>query len=160
MTLLIVGVGEPLAGDDGVALRVIERLRELELARPAALHALRDPSGICDLLGAVGDPNSERAFERVLIVDAVLDPENEGRVRLLGPEAFARGGSRPVSSHGMSALAAVELTRALYGERFPEVRFLTVSVRTPKRFDPELSESVASAVDTAIAHALSWIGDR
>lgn len=156
MTLAVVGIGEPLAGDDGVAFRVIERLRERRLSRPVTLRALRDPSGLWELLGSSAAP-AGKPIVRVLLVDAVLDPAHEGRVRLLGPAAFARDDSRPISSHGISALTAVELARAVHGEGFPELQFLAVSIGPPTRFEPRLSESAARAVEVATERAVCWI---
>jgi hydrogenase maturation protease len=141
VTLYIVGVGEPMAGDDGVGIRVIERLRGLGLPPGTELFALRDPSMLATLLAG---------SRRAVVVDAVLDPERSGEVRLLGAAELAGLGRRSISSHGVDALTAVELARALSDEeRFPEVSFLTIAIARPDALGSELSPAAAQAVERA-----------
>lgn len=142
MSYRIVGVGEPMAGDDGVGILVIERLRARGAPAGAELHALRDPSELATLL-----PGATRA----IVVDAVLDPERHGTVRLLGAAELAAEGRRPLSSHGVDALTAVELARTLAGEEpFPEVSFLTIAIDRPEALGAGLSATAAAAVERAV----------
>jgi hydrogenase maturation protease len=151
----IVGVGEPLAGDDGAGIAVIERLRAGAELSAVALHALRDPSELLALL-----PEHERA----LVIDARLEPEAVGRVDRF---ELGRGhalGPRPttgLSSHGLDTLTAVEIGRTLAEDgHFPSVTLLTIAIARPDRLARGLSPRVSEAVDEAARRALAWATER
>jgi hydrogenase maturation protease len=149
----IVGIGEPMAGDDAVGIRVVERLRALPELRELELVTLRDPSELCALLPG---------YERALIVDARLDPERAGEVELassfdVGRARIAGGTQRALSSHGVDTLSALELGRVLAEERgFPSVALLTVAIARPDRLRDGLSEPVSRAVGEAVRRAVAW----
>lgn len=147
----IVGVGEPLAGDDAVGIRVVERLREGGGASDAELYTLRDPSELTTLL-----PGRSRA----LVVDALLAPDRAGTVEVVELE---RGRTvlpetrRSLSSHGVDSLMAIELGRVLAGsEPFPRVSLLTIAIARPIGLGGGLSAAAERAVDLAVARALTW----
>jgi hydrogenase maturation protease len=147
----IVGVGEPLAGDDGAGIAVIERLRAGAALHAVALHALRDPSELSALL-----PEHERA----LVIDARLEPEAVGRVERFELDRGHTLSPRPsprLSSHGLDTLTAVEIGRALAaGGHFPAVTLLTIAIARPDRLAVGLSPRVSEAVDEAARRALVW----
>jgi hydrogenase maturation protease len=151
VTACIVGVGEPLAGDDAAGICVIERLRA-EPALPAVdLYALRDPSELTTLL---------TGRDRALVIDARLGPEEVGRVDCFklepGHAPMGRAG-RSLSSHGVDTLTAIELARALASDgRFPVVSLLTIAIARPDRLDEGLSARVSDAVEEAARRALAW----
>jgi hydrogenase maturation protease len=147
----IVGIGEPLAGDDAAGIRVIERLRGGPRLPSIELFALRDPSDLAELL-----PGRERA----LIIDALLDPAAVGRVELHEVEPgipIARRPAPALSSHGLDALTAIELGRVLAaGQRFPVVSLLTIAIAYPDALGGGLSARVAGAVQEAAGRARTW----
>ena len=148
MTLRIVGVGEPTAGDDAVGVRVIERLRALGPPPGVELYALRDPSELATLLAGA---------DRVVVIDAMLDPEHAGSVRLVEPHELGAT-AQPISSHGVDTLTAIAIARTLAGDgAFPEVRLLAIAITQPARFVMELSPAATAAVDTAAQRVLGWI---
>jgi hydrogenase maturation protease len=151
MTNCIVGVGEPLAGDDAAGICVIERLRAEPKLPPVDLYALRDPSELVTLLAG---------RERALVIDARLGPEQVGRVDCFelepGHAPVGRAG-RSLSSHGVDTLTAIELARALASDgRFPVVSLLTIAIARPERLDDGLSARVSAAVEEAARRAFAW----
>jgi hydrogenase maturation protease len=108
--VLIIGMGNPLSGDDGFGCRVLEILRNSE---PLPDTELQDAH--TDLLGRL-DHFAE--YERVLLIDAILDPENKlgdaGRVLELEETEFLAWPELSESVHQMSPLLAVKLFRQLY----------------------------------------------
>jgi hydrogenase maturation protease len=150
VTLRIVGIGEPMAGDDAVGIRVIERLRELGAPAGATLHALRDPSELATLLGDT---------TRVMVVDAVLDPERAGQVELMRAGDIVGKKNRPISSHGVDALTALEIGRVLATGAFPEVSFVTIAIDRPRVLGAEVTEKAAAAVEVAARLVMTWAHD-
>ena len=143
----IVGVGQRLAGDDGVGLAVIEWLRHCPLPPGVGLGEVREPSALIPMLDGSGG--------RVVIVDAVLaDPA--GKVLDLGVGALEERGLVSVSSHGVSVGQALALARATKsaGEAAPDVRIVAVTISRPVRGARALSSAVAAAVPRAARLAI------
>jgi hydrogenase maturation protease len=144
----IVGVGQRLAGDDGVGPAVIDRLRGAALPADVALLEVREPSALVPLLdGGEG---------RLVIVDAVL-AEPPGEVRALDLDALETAALTSVSSHGLSVGQAVALAAATRGPAAasPEVRVVAVNIGRPRRGTFGLSPAVAASLPRAAGLALA-----
>ena len=144
---LLAGLGTPLSGDDGFGPRVIERLRECGL-----------PSGVMlldagtDLLNHV---ESFAEYERVVLIDAILDPERKlgapGRVAVVNEKTFSTWPETSQGVHQMSPLLGVKLFRTLHPEAKTEICFLGLFLdqvsRSPLYMTPaRLDEAVLAAV--------------
>lgn len=137
MPAIVVGIGQPLAGDDGVGPMVA---RMVAADGQAAVEAA-DASVLLPLLAA---------GRRVVIVDAVIADRPSGTVLHLSAPALA-GEVAPLSSHGLGLAATLEMARVLYGEA--QVEIVGVVIARPRAGDG-LSPEVAAAV--APAAALVW----
>ena len=105
-TTLIVGVGNPLARDEGVGIAAVARLRE----RPMPPGARLIDAGT-DLLAAL--PEMARA-DRVVLVDAVRAGGPAGTIyRMTLDEVLDRARAEPAwrSAHDLSVVSAVRLAR-------------------------------------------------
>ncbi len=135
---LILGVGNPLMGDDGVGVLAIQRL----LARPDLPPGVAVVDGGTAGLGLI--PLIE-GYRRVVLVDAVLMGEPPGTVRRFRwHEANVAGHERPLSLHQSDLADALALAEAL-GCLPPEVIVFGVQ---PQHADWERlpSEAVARAL--------------
>ena len=105
--MLVLGVGNPLRGDDGVGPEVASRVALLEIPG-VDIATEADPLAILDHLG---DPS---AHEAVVVVDAMAPTGHPGRL-LVHPVGEARlvGRDSPFGSHGLGVAHAVELARSL-----------------------------------------------
>lgn len=134
---LVIGLGQPLGGDDAVGLGVAERLRSSGI--PAL--AVSDTGALVDLLAGT---------DRAVIIDAVVGAGPAGTVvHLQDDELIAHAGAMPVSSHGLSVASAVAIARALGGAA--EAHLVGISINPPSRLSSSLSNDVAAAVDSAAA---------
>jgi len=138
-SLLIVALGQPAAGDDGVGGRVLGALREASHPSWVSLATVSDASALIPLL--------ENA-RRVVIVDALVGVE-PGSVALLAPEELARLAPSALSSHGLSVTQVLELSRALAAGNAPEIRILGIGIRPPDRYTNQLSVELRRAVELA-----------
>ena len=138
----VVGVGQQLAGDDGVGREVVERL--LSGGIPAT--GVDDGAGLLNVLLA-GAP-------RVLVIDAVVGGGMPGTVRILDRVDLEKG-PRPVSSHGIGVREAIEL-----GERLNpalEVILIGISIDPPSSLGVGLSPEVAASVGEAAKRVTNLI---
>ena len=130
--LLIVGLGNPLMGDDGVGALLAESLAQSLAGHPRAEVLI----GGTDLLRCAGEIEGR---ERVILIDAV-ESDSAGEITVTDedpPEGLS------VGTHSLSAPAAVRLLRRL----MPEVRFTWLlagvrSVRAGEGLSPELAAAL------------------
>ena len=142
---VIVGIGQPAAGDDGVGLLVARALT-------ARGHETRESADASILLTLLED---ER---RVVVVDAVIDGGVPGSVLQLDTGALASGPA-PLSSHGLGVAEALELARTLYGAQVVgDVRIVGIAIDHPTGGMLGLSPAVAAAVEPAALLAVALAG--
>ncbi len=146
---VIVGVGQPMAGDDGVGIAVAELLARQGIA----VRTATDASPVLSLLedGA-----------RVIAIDAVVGAGRPGDVVVLDGEKLAAGvaGAAPVSTHGLGLADAIGLARALHGDDAARaVTVVGVIIERPRALGAGLSPGVAAAVEPAAAMALRLAKD-
>jgi hydrogenase maturation protease len=126
--LLIIGLGNPLMGDDGVGARVAESL-------PAYAHADVLIGGT-DLLRHAGEIEGR---QRVILIDA-LESDTVGEITVTDedpPEGLSSG------THTLSAPAAVRLFRRLMpGVRFTWILAGVRSARVGEGLSPELAAAL------------------
>jgi hydrogenase maturation protease len=109
---LILGLGNPLSGDDGFGAQVLEFLHLDETGSQPGISLV---DAHTDLLNHL---ESFVAHDRVVLIDAILDPEKKlgqtGQVVVLHEEKFRSWSEASPSVHQMSPLLAVKLFRQLY----------------------------------------------
>ncbi len=138
--IVIVGIGQPTAGDDGVGLLVARTLAR------RGVPALESTDATV-LLSFLGEGRS------VVVVDAVVGDGDAGTVLRLRPEALAEG-PKPVSSHGLGVVEMLALASALHGaDVLRRVEIVGVLIDGAPRFGGALSVAVAAAVVPAAALA-------
>lgn len=140
---LVVGLGNPLAGDDGFGPAVVGEMRvDTRYSDVDVVDAGTD------LLAHL---ESFAAYDEVILVDAVLDPARAGEVGIVEQEALLQFPDASPGCHDISPLVAVKLFRALFPDaatRFTLVALFSGDVRltterdmqfdahTPDRRDP------------------------
>lgn len=138
-TVLVIGVGNLLMGDEGVGIRTL-----LALERGPALGRamlLDGGTGGINLLEIIEDAPV------VVMIDATRDGRRPGTIQLHRPAQVADL-PRGLSAHdfGLKDLFAAA---ALLG-RFPEIHLFTISVETVRPMCLELSPEVAAAIPAVI----------
>lgn len=112
--ILLVGLGNPLNGDDGFGPLVIERLRSTASEMPPGV-TLRDAG--TDLLHHIED---FAGYDCVVLIDAILDTDSKlrapGHIEVLEEKAIVSWPESSQGVHQMSPLLGVKLFRALYPE--------------------------------------------
>lgn len=116
--ILILGLGNPLRGDDGIGPRVVEELNRRGL--PEGVTALDGGTGGLDLLNVL------EGRERVVIVDAAEIGREPGQfVRFTPDEMRLTRSTETFSSHHAGLAEALALAEAL-GRPLPEIVILGV----------------------------------
>ena len=150
---LVVGLGNPTRGDDGVGWQVIDALRAT-LAERA--DGGRPPEWLeIDQLAVGGLTLMEQlvGYERAILVDAICTGSAPpGTVSCLPlAELETRLTGHLDSSHDAGLVAALEAGRALGAPLPDEIMAIAVEARILDEFDDRLSPDVAAAVPRAVA---------
>jgi hydrogenase maturation protease len=147
---LVIGLGNTLMGDDGVAAHLLEALG----ADP------RLPEGVelywagADLLDQA-DNMAGRA--RVTLIDAMLDPARAGDLLVFEDDLSGLAPESP-SAHQMAAVGAVELLRMLYPAlRSVPITLLAVAVDSAS-VGLELSPALAARMPGLVEEVLRRLG--
>jgi hydrogenase maturation protease len=150
--ILVVGLGNPLAGDDGIGYRMAEALSQ-DLTLPDGVEV---ECGGTDLL-RLEDRMANRAH--VIVLDALLDDGPPGRLRMFGPEPADLCALVETQGHAhhLSAAQAILLLRSVTGTLAgTSVVLLGITVRGTVA-SPELSPDLAARLPRLVRDALDTI---
>jgi hydrogenase maturation protease len=142
ISVAVLGLGNPVLGDDGVGLHVAEEferlLREGPVAGVTVLTSTRAGFDLINLL---------TGFSHAIIIDCLELPEPvPGRIRLLDLNSLS-GSARLVGVHDISVADAFELA-AILGTGMPG----TVEIYAVEGGDTQtISEEMTPAVTAAVA---------
>lgn len=147
---LVLGVGNPILGDDGVGIAVA---RELAKSKIDAVDVKEAETLGLDIL------NTIEGYGKVIIIDAMVIPkENPGRIiRIENPEGVMTAHS--ASPHDTSFASALQTGRKL-GMKIPKITVygITVKQKTLEEFREGLSPKVGRAATKAANLILKEIG--
>lgn len=148
----VIGVGQPIAGDDGVGIVVLDRLRETPLPPKTELYQIAEATTLIPLL---------ETPEPVIVIDALVGGKKPGMIVELEPERFMPAGLAPLSTHGIGVIEAIELARTLSPTGVtPWIRIVGVTIEAPILSCPRLSPAIADAVPGAVAAVLALLGTQ
>lgn len=152
---IVIGLGNPVLGDDGVGWRVTERVEGLLAGRPGVADV--------DRLAVGGLTLMERlvGYERAVVVDAVHTGRAPvGTVRRLPLETLVDpSAGHTTSAHDVSLATALAAGRALGADLPERVTLVAVEIAPCHEFSETLSPEVAAAVPVAAGLALRTVLD-
>jgi hydrogenase maturation protease len=132
--IAVIGIGNPLMGDDGAGTAVLDVLSEKGL--PDGVEVIELGSGGLTLLHRMED------FESVVLADAVDFGGKPGEVRLFSPDEVDSVKTMGYSLHDVDILKVIELARQM--DQCPD-RIMIAAIQ-PENLRPstELSPSVSA----------------
>ncbi len=141
---LVVGLGNPILGDDGVGWRVIEELDEIEHDEASLQQACVGGVSLMELL--VG-------YRHAIIVDAIIDPDAAPGTVWCRPLSAVETqvASHLDSTHDAPLPAAIEAGRALGADLPSDIEVVGIVIERGDVFGEQLSDVVAAAVPVAAA---------
>jgi len=149
LTVLVLGMGNPILSDDGVGLHVARRLRETPL--PDEVEVAESEVAGLRLLELV------RGFTKVIIIDALKSGRQPGEIIRVDSKDF-RGGQRYGSAHSIRLDTALELGHRLGYPMPDEVIVYAVEAVDVETFGEELSPPVAEAAERVVVMVRGELG--
>ncbi|MGM3175318.1 HyaD/HybD family hydrogenase maturation endopeptidase [Dickeya lacustris] len=146
MNILVLGIGNILLSDEGVGVRLVERLEQQYVLTPTVDIVDGGTCGM-ELMECMA------GRDHLIVADAVLTGQEPGSVTVLRDREVPALFTRKISPHQLG-LADVLMALQLTGE-FP--RQLTLVGVVPQTLDSGigLSDTVTRALEPALAHIIA-----
>lgn len=152
MRIKIIGCGNPIAGDDGVGIHVINSLKTMSLpGYPTVLEGGTDPLNLLEML---------RGTEKVILVDAVKGAGRPGDVCLLNIDRLDIHSPGGVSLHQWGLSHVLQLGNILFPQEMPkEIILIGVEVMDTAPYSTNISQPVKKAIPQVIKAILQELGE-
>ena len=141
--VLIIGVGNPIRGDDSAGLEVVKILKSHKL--PGGIETREASTGGLPLVEQFLD------FEKVYLIDATYDLPG-GEVKTFNSAKIKEQGDS-TGVHGMGLTKSLKGLRRIYPDRVPKdenIKIFGIGINKNEEFSEKLSEQVAKAVDQTV----------
>ncbi len=150
MKTIVLGIGNPILGDDGVGVHVANELKK-QIQNPSITvdEAITGGMNLLDLI---------LGYDKAIIIDAVKTKDGEkGDVKRIPFGNFSTMHS--CNPHDVSLIEAIEMAKKMGENRIPkEIIIIGVMLKEiPCEFGEELSKEIATAVPKAVDMALNEI---
>jgi hydrogenase maturation protease len=145
-SILVLGVGNYLMGDEGVGVHLIHYMASADL-----------PEGVDILDGGTGGfllLNCFEAYRTVIFVDATMDGQPPGTISLLRPK-FASDFPTALSVHDVGLKDMIEAVYLMDAQ--PDIHLFTISVSGITPMTVDLSPEVEAAIPAAVDRVLTLI---
>jgi hydrogenase maturation protease len=148
MKMLVLGIGNPILGDDGVGFHVAQELsKKINREGENTDVDIKDASisGLNLLEMIIG-------YDKVALVDAIKTKNgNIGEVYKLKPEDFTSTIHVTSSPHDTNLATAIRIGNELAAEQMPkEIVVFGVEVKEVTKFTEEMSEKVKEAIPRVV----------
>jgi hydrogenase maturation protease len=152
MKTIIIGLGNPILGDDGVGWKVAEEVKkQLPPDSPVEVQCLS--------LGGLGLMEHLIGYGRAILVDAFASEDQPGSIMILKLADLPNYSAfHTTSAHDTSLQSAVELGRSMGASLPEEVEIVGIVTNRIHDFSEELSPPVAEAVPFAARIILDLLG--
>lgn len=154
MKTIIVGLGNPILGDDGVGWKIAEEVKR---------HIDPDPrvKVECASLGGISLMERLIDYDRAILIDAFTMDASEGSISVLRLEDLPNYSAYHIASiHDTSLQNAIELGRSM-GALLPhEITVVGIATQNIYDFSEELSPAVASVVPCAVCIVLDMLKEK
>lgn len=147
-SILILGIGNYLMGDEGVGVHTAMRLQQMSLTNNAV--------AIVD--GGTGGFHLLQYFEEhetVILIDATLDGNLPGTIRLIEPR-FAKDFPRAMSTHDIGLRDMVNALQLM--NKMPHIYLFVVSIETIQQQGIELTQPIERAMPALLEQVLELTG--
>jgi len=151
MKTIIIGVGNPILGDDGVGIHVANQLKQKNIAN-FNIKIDEAATGGMNLLDLI------KGYDKAVIIDAVKSNNGEhGMVERISIDNFTTMHS--YNPHDVSLTEAIELSKKIGEKQIPkEIVVIGIIIKnSPCEFSEKLSDEISKAVPKAVEMVLNEI---
>jgi hydrogenase maturation protease len=152
MKTLIIGLGNPILGDDGVGWKAAEAVK-------AVIGNQSSVEVDCASLGGLSLMERMLGYQRVILIDSMETGQSpEGSVRVFPLFALPNPtAGHTASAHDTSLLNALRAARTLGADVPERVDVVAIETKSAYDFSEELSEAVSAAVPIAVQKVIKLL---
>jgi hydrogenase maturation protease len=149
---LVLGIGNPILGDDGIGFYVAQELANKVKDKNIDVKDT-SISGL-NLLELIA------GYDKVIIVDAIKTEDGEaGQIYKLSPGDFTSTVHLATSIHDTNLATAIEIGKKLLAEQMPnEIVIFAVEVEEVIKFTEEITEKAKEAIPKVVNLVLGEVG--
>lgn len=154
MKTLILGIGNPLLGDDGVGFHVAQELAKETIDENIDIKvASADSLNLLELI--VG-------YDKVIVIDAIMALDGEiGEIYKLRPENLTNTVQVATSVHHANLATTLEIGIKILAEQMPgEIVVFAVEIEEVTKFTEEMTKKVKEAVPKVVNLILEEVAPR
>jgi len=151
---LVLGIGNPILGDDGVGFHIAQELaKEIKDKNIDVKDTSIDGLNLLELI--IG-------YDNVIIIDALMTEDGEaGEVYRLGPEDIGEPAQSIISAHHLNLLTTIKLGGRLFPKKMPgEVVVFAVGIQEVTEFSEEMTGKVKEAIPKAVNLILTEVASN
>ncbi|WP_149207039.1 HyaD/HybD family hydrogenase maturation endopeptidase [Flavobacterium johnsoniae] len=145
-TILVLGIGNYLMGDEGVGVHFINRINKAQF--PEGISFIDGGTGGFTLIAYI------ESHQKVIIVDATMDGKEEGTISLLKPR-FSEDFPISLSGHNFGLKDMVEILSMT--DTMPEIYLYTITILKMEPMCMQLSPKVEAAIEKVTAEIIQQI---
>jgi hydrogenase maturation protease len=144
MKTLVLGIGNPLLGDDGVGFHIAQELaKQIKDENIDVKDTSVDGLNLLELI--IG-------YDKVIIIDAIMTKGGEvGEIYKLRLEDLVETVRFTTSPHNANLAIAIEIGKKILPEQMPgEIVVFAVDIKEVTKFTEEMTEKVRAAIPKAV----------
>lgn len=154
MKTLVIGLGNPILGDDGVGWKVAEEVKK-------KLPADSNVDIECVSLGGISLMEHLIGYPCAILIDAFALDEPTGSILILKLDDLPNYSAyHTTSAHDTSLQNAIEMGKSMGANLPDDVMVVGIATKRVHDFGEELSPPVAEAVPLAAKFVLDMIGEK
>ncbi len=133
MRSIIIGLGNPIVGDDAIGIKVMEHIRD-------AFSPIKNTEILADVsIAGLGLVELIRGYDSVILVDSIQTGKNTvGTVIQLQSEEFSLA-LHTSHYHNIDIFTALEFGNQMYDDVPKEIKIIGIEIINPMEFSDELS---------------------
>ena len=151
MKLALIGLGNPIVGDDGIGIKVVDFIQNT-LSLPDSVEVIGDVS-----VGGIGLVELFKGYDKIILVDSIQTGNHpKGTVVTLKPDDFAS--ALHISDyHNMDFFTALEFCKKVHDDIPEEITILGIEIINVLEFSDELSKELKSKFDEIVKQVYNVI---
>lgn len=158
MKTLVIGLGNPILGDDGVGWKVVEEINQRLMIKDSPESLIINNQSLeldCAAVGGITLMEYLIGYDRAIVIDAVITHQPIGTVSVFRLNDLPEHSTLHTSSpHDASLQTAIAAGQAMGAHLPDEVIIIGIEAKKIYDFSEELSFEVEAAVPRAVDEVL------
>lgn len=154
MKTLVLGIGNPILGDDGVGVRVAQELaKETKDGNIEVKDTCVNGLNLLELI---------TGYDKLIVIDAIMTEDDKvGEIYKLKPENIGELACSATSTHHLNLANTIEIGKRLFPEEMPgEVTVFAVGTQQATKVTEEMTEEVKEAIPKIVTLVLEEISSN